>query len=45
MKHDSWPEFYKAERVELETFDEFDVWDLVPSPTNANVVAIVMMRL
>jgi len=40
MKHDLWPEFYKAENVELEAFDEFDVWDLVPRPAAANVVGV-----
>ena len=40
MKHDLWPEFYKAEHVELKAFEEFDVWDLVPSPADANVVGV-----
>lgn len=40
MKHDLWPEFYKAERVELDAFDEFGVWELVPCPANANVVGV-----
>ena len=40
MKHDLWPEFYKAEHVDFEAFDEFDVWDLVPRPAAANVVGV-----
>ena len=40
MKHDLWPEFYKAEHVELKAFDEFDVWDLMPCPAAANVVGV-----
>jgi hypothetical protein len=40
MRHDLWPEFYKAENVELKAFDEFDVWDLVPCPAAANVVGV-----
>ena len=43
MRHDLWPEFYKAEHVEMRAFDEFDVWDLVPSPAAANVVVCAIV--
>ena len=33
-----WPKFYEAETVELEAFNDFDVWELVPRPPRANVI-------
>ena len=40
MKSASWSDFLTAERTELAAFDEFDVWELVPRPSNANVVGV-----
>lgn len=40
MRSSMWNEFNKAERKEMNAFDELDVWELMPKPHGANVVGV-----
>ena len=40
LKSALWSEFSKAEHVEIDAFNDLDVWELVDRPSNANVVGV-----
>ena len=40
LRHHLWPEYQKAEVVELESFHDLDVWELVKRPKDANVIGV-----